>query len=313
MNRKKVLRDTEAFHDHHHQHLQQGDEEFMAVLDKPSVLTNTTKKRDSQVRYLNEEIEGLHSADGLRVSEAEYWETYYHDPDVQYEWNDGILEEKPMADYQSSEVYRWFVLLLEEYLNAFPVATPVYLEIGFRLALPHKTAIRKPDLALILHSNPRAITGEDCTYHGIFDLCIEFLSDSTPQEARRDTVVKKQEYCQAGVTEYFILDRKGKETAFYRLTETGTYAPISSPDGIFRSEVLPGFQLRLQDLYDHPDLRERLDDSVYNSFILLDYQAEHQRAEAERQRAEAERQRAERLATMLRELGIDPETGKPDK
>ena len=279
----------------------------MAVLEKPSVLNNT---RDSQVLYLDEEVEGLHSADGLQVSEEVYWEKYYHDPDFRYEWNNGILEEKPMADYQSSEVYRWFVLLLEEYLNAFPVAKPVYLEIGFRLALPDKTAIRKPDLALILHSNPRAIAGGDCTYQGIFDLCIEFLSDSTPQEARRDTVVKKQEYCQAGGTEYFILDRKGKETAFYRLTGAGTYARIPELDGIIRSEVLPGFQFRLRDLYDHPDLRERLDDSVYNSFIFLDYQAAEKRAETERQRAEAERQERLRLAAMLKELGIDPETGR---
>jgi Uma2 family endonuclease len=284
----------------------------MAVLEKPSILDNTTKKRDSQVLYLDEEVEGLHSADGLQVSEEVYWDKYYHDPDFTYEWNNGILEEKPMADYQSSEVYRWFVVLLEEYLKAFPVATPIYLEIGFRLALPNKTAIRKPDLALILHSNPTAIGGDDCTYQGIFDLCIEFLSDSTPQEARRDTVIKKQEYCQAGVTEYFILDRKGTETAFYRLTGARTYVPIPLPDGIIRSEVLPGFQFRLQDLYDHPDFRERLDDSVYNSFILLDYQAAETRAETERHRAEAADQRAERLAAMLKELGIDPETGESD-
>jgi Uma2 family endonuclease len=196
-------------------------------------------------------------------------------------------------------MYRWFLQLLEEYLKAHPIATMVGLDIGFRLALPDKTSIRRPDLAVVLHSNPRIIAGEDCTYKGVFDLCIEFLSDSTPQEARRDTVVKKQEYCQAGVTEYFILDRKGKKTAFYQLTRAGTYAPIPSPDGILRSEVLPGFQFRLQDLYDHPDFRERLDDSVYNSFILLDYQVE--------------RQERLRLAAMLKELGIDPETGKSER
>jgi hypothetical protein len=287
------LRNAGAFHDHHHQHLQQGDEEFMAVLDKPSVLNNTTKKRDSQVRYLNEEVEGLHSANGLRVSEDVYWEKYSHDPDFRYEWNNGILEEKPMADYLSFAMYSWFFSLLKEFLKAHLIARIIGLDIGFRLALPHKTSIRRPDLALILHSNPVAIADDDCTYQGIFDLCIEFLSDSTPEDVKRDTVVKKAEYCQAGVREYFILDRKGKETAFYRLTDAGMYAPIPGPDGIFRSEVLPGFQFRLQDLYEHPDFRERLDDHVYNSFILLDYQAEHQRAE--------------RLATMLKELGIDPD------
>ncbi len=27
------------------------------------------------------------------ISEAEYWETYYEDPDHHYEWNNGYLEE----------------------------------------------------------------------------------------------------------------------------------------------------------------------------------------------------------------------------
>jgi Uma2 family endonuclease len=268
----------------------------MAVLEKPSVLN---KERDSQVLYRKEEVEGLHSADGLRVSEDVYWETYYHDPDFRYEWNNGILEEKPMADYLSFAMYLWFLNLLEEYLTAHPIARMIGLEIGFRLVLPHAISIRRPDLAVILHSNPVAIANTDCTYRGVCDLCIEFLSDSTAQDVRRDTVVKKAEYCQAGVTEYFILDRKGNETAFYGLTKAGTYAPIRQPGEIIQSEVLPGFQFRLQDLYDHPDLRERLDDSVYNSFILLDYQAAEKRAKAERQRAE-------RLAAMLKELGIDP-------
>lgn len=296
----------------------------MIVLDSPSVLR---KIRPSRKSSLDEGSEQPPSADGLRVSEAEYWRTYYHDPDFRYEWNNGMLEEKPMADYLSFAMYRWFFLLLNEFLKAHPIATMIGLEIGFRLALPHKTSIRRPDLALILHTNPVAMAGEECTYRGVFDLCIEFLSDSTPQDVTRDTVIKKAEYCQAGVTEYFILDRKGKETAFYRLTRSGTYAPIPSPGGVIRSEVLPGFQCRLQDLYDQPDFHDRLDDRVYQPFLLVDYQVERRRAEEERRRAEAadqraekerrraeeERQRVERLAAMLKELGIDPETGQSDR
>ncbi len=38
------------------------------------------------------------SEDGLHVSENEYWEKYYEHPDFNYEWNNGALEEKPMAD-----------------------------------------------------------------------------------------------------------------------------------------------------------------------------------------------------------------------
>ena len=43
----------------------------------------------------------LFSEEGLRVSEAEYWETYYDMPDRVYEWHNGILEERPMGDKET--------------------------------------------------------------------------------------------------------------------------------------------------------------------------------------------------------------------
>ncbi len=293
----------------------------MTVVDQ----TYTIKKdEDSRVKRIEEDIgtnveyfeEMPRSKAGLRVTEEEYWEIYYHDLDFTYEWNNGILEEKPMADYLSFEMYRWFLKLLEEFLRAFPIAKIIGLEIGFRLAFRKETSIRRPDLGVILHANAVDIAPDDCTYKGIVDLCIEFLSDSKLEDVKRDTVVKKKEYRQVGVKEYFILDRKGKHTAFYRLNEKGQYLQIpQQPGGVIRSEVLPGFQFRLADLYAHPEFMDLIDNRVYQPYILWDYQAERQRAETERQRAETERQRAEtehqeklKLAAKLRELGIDPDS-----
>ncbi len=51
------------------------------------------------------------SKDGLKVSESEYWKTYYEDPDFIYEWNNGFLEVRPMSDLKGSQVYRWFLNL----------------------------------------------------------------------------------------------------------------------------------------------------------------------------------------------------------
>ena len=47
---------------------------------------------------------------GLRVSEEDYWTRYCENPDFHYEWNDGILEEKPVADYRNAILYRWFLI-----------------------------------------------------------------------------------------------------------------------------------------------------------------------------------------------------------
>ncbi len=241
----------------------------------------------------------LHSEDGKAVSEAVYWRDYYEHPEFTYEWNNGILEEKPMADVRNAAIYRWILVLLHAYLEVHPIAQLVNLEIGFRLALPHRTTIRKPDLFAVHHDNPIPLHDLDRNYGGIVDLAIESLSDSTRQEVERDTVRKKAEYEGIGVQEYYILDASNTHMAFYARTTTGTYAPIAPVDGdLIRSTVLPGFQFRIRDLHRQPTMMELAADPVYQQFVLPQYQATLSQLQAERARSE-------RLAAKLRGLGIE--------
>lgn len=270
----------------------------------------------------------LESLDGRYVTEAQYWEEYYQSTELTYEWNDGRLEQKPMSDYAQFLLYSWFFDLLKDFLHVNPIARMTGLEIGFRMKLTRKTVVRIPDLGIVLNSNLVPLLDKDRSYKGIFDICIESLSDSKQKYIDRDVVDKKKEYAAAGVQEYYILDERGKETHFYRLDPTGVYRPIPSQNGIIRSTVLPGFQFRYADLYRLPKPPEMLDDVVYRDFTSPYVRAEReiadeqrrraeeadQRAEQADQRAEQERERAsqadaraKRYATMLRELGIDPD------
>ncbi len=254
------------------------------------------------------------SEDGKVVSEAVYWEQYYEHPDVSYEWNNGILEVKPMSDYLNYSVYDWFGRLLGQFLQVHPIARTIGLETGFRLAMSKKTTIRKPDLGIVLNSNPTPLKDKDRSYHGVFDMCIESLSDSSKKERDRDLVIKKGEYAAIGVREYYILADNPKYTAFYRLNNQGIYEPIDSVAGVIYSKVLVGLQFRRSDLWRKPGLIELAKDDVYQGYVLPEYQAERQRAEQERLRAdkeqyekEQERQRAERYAAKLTALGISLE------
>ncbi len=273
--------------------------------------------------------------DGLAVSEEEYWEKYYHDPDFVYEWNNGYLEARPMSDVKGCKSYRWFCTILDCYLTTFPVGTAVSLEIGFHMVLPHKTTNRIPDLSVVLNSNPAGISDNDRSYDGIFDLCVESLSHSSPREIKRDTDEKKEEYEGAGVKEYYIIDARGIDTAFYRRDRWGIYKNIKPVGGdIIRSGILPGFQFRVSDLYIRPPLEKLAEDELYYGYVFPSHKEVKQWAEKEKQRAdqaenragqeielrnretelrkretaraERERQRAERLAEKLRALGIDP-------
>jgi Uma2 family endonuclease len=271
------------------------------------------------------------SKDGLAVSEEEYWAKYYQgDSGFVYEWKNGYLEVKPVSDVKGNKSCQWFQDILRCYLRTNPVGTAVVQDIGFRLAFPGSTSVRRPDLCVVLRSNPDILKDNDCTYQGIFDLCAECLSYSSKEAIIRDTVEKKREYAGTGVKEYYILDGRGIETAFYCPDKTGRrYKKIKPVGGdIIRSRVLPGFQFRISDLYRQPDLEELAEDPVYCGYVFPSYrqiklekEQEKQRAEkaesrieevekelfSERQRAEQERQRAEMLAAKLRELGISPE------
>jgi len=237
-----------------------------------------------------------------RVTEEEYWAKYYHYPEITYEWNEGELEEKGVSDVITVVMYKWFLELLEHYLRTHPIAQSMVLEMGFSLALPQKKEVRRPDLGVVKNDNPIPLESTDKSYQGTYDLCVEALSDSKPQDIKRDTLDKWQKYAQGGVKEYYILDGLDRYTAFYWLNQKGIYVPIKpKTGGIIQSTVLPGFQFRLSDLSERPSPDEMIDDAVYQGFVLPGYSEAKQPAHEAKQQAETEkeaRQQAEQLAEV---------------
>jgi len=279
----------------------QGDymsksQKFFLYFDKDKRETkkpNKVTKEDIQ-RLLKSDYD--ETLEGKEVSKEDYWEYYYED--TPYEWKNGKIEVKPLCDYLSSLVSGWFYRLLVEYQESYNFQI-VKDEIGFEMCLQSGDRIRKPDLALI-GPNSLQIQLEDIRYHGTCDVCIEFISDSTQSEVERDTKIKKEEYEEAGVKEYFIIDRKGEHTAFYRL-EDKVYKNIGSADGIISSDVLKGFQFRIKDLYSQPDFKELVDDPVYRDFIYLDYQQSEERAQQAEKRTQQAEKRAQQAEKRIAE------------
>jgi Uma2 family endonuclease len=211
-----------------------------------------------------------------KITEAHYWAQYYDHPEINYEWNNGYLEEKPVSDYATTLIYNWFVQLLNHYFNTYNNGSLTNLEMGFYLDLgTEKASIRKPDLGVIYQTNPQPLLLRDRRYKGIFDLCVEALSDSTKKDSERDTEIKKREYAQVGVKEYYILyDKKGglnEGVEFYQLKQ-GFYQPMERLDNdVIQSTVLPRFQFRVKDLYQRPSLKKMSLDAVYQKFVFPNY------------------------------------------
>ena len=219
--------------------------------------------------------------EGRHVTLEEYWDKWYENPypdiDVSYEWNNGILEAMPPANAPQISLGFWFLALLHQYVKTHDIAKLINMETGFVLTMQDaaepsgiRKAVRKPDIGIILNSNPVSWGRVDQrSFAGVCDAVVEFLSDSTPAEVLRDTEEKKRDYALAGVQEYYILDPTGEHMHFYRLTPESRYDEIQPDAGeVVRSQLLPGFQFRLRDLYELPELEELALDEVYRGYVL---------------------------------------------
>ena len=253
--------------------------------------------------------------DGRRVSLEEYWEKWYENPypdlDVSYEWNNGILEAKPLPNAPQIGLYNWFLALLLCNLETFDHASLINLETGFMLTIDddsdpkgERVQVRKPDIGVILNTNPVS-WGELDQRHfdGVCDLVVESVSDSTLAEVLRDTVEKREDYALGGVKEYYILDPGGERMRFYALTSDGEYEEIPpDPSGVIRSSVLAGLQFRLDDLHRRPRLADLARDPVYSDYVIPELQVAVSRADKAEEQAATEaaaRQQAEEQVKAL--------------
>ncbi|MBI4558094.1 MAG: Uma2 family endonuclease [Candidatus Hydrogenedentes bacterium] len=118
----------------------------------------------------------------------------------------------------------------------------------FPVKLPRSISVREPDVLFLTseHVGQALQTAVD----GPVDLAIEIIS---PDSRARDHGEKYYEYEQDGVREYWLIDPQRKKAEFFRLGADGTYDPVvPSSDGIFRSDVLDGFWLNVNWLWQEP-------------------------------------------------------------
>ena len=247
---------------------------------------------------------------GRRVTKEEYWARWYESPypdlDVSYEWNNGILEAKPLPNAPQLRQYGWFFTLMTCYIQSHPIAGLINLETGVSMTVPDAArpsgkweVVYKPDIGVILNDNPAPWGAIELrAFEGVCDMIVEEVSDSTLAEVRRDTEEKRSGYARAGVKEYFILDPEDRYMRFYRLTAGRRYAEIRpGAGGVIRSQVLPGFQFRRKDLLDLPDLEELSLDDIYAGYVIPGHLESVQRAEAEA----AARKQAQQQAEMAQQ------------
>jgi len=120
----------------------------------------------------------------------------------------------------------------------------------------------------------------------------------SPGNRQAETIRKFRFYERYGVEEYYVYNPDNGDLARLRRGESGL-EEIAEMNGY----ISPRLGVRFEPGEGPNDLKIIAPDGR----PLLTYVELFEDREAERQRAETERQRGERLATRLRELGVEPE------
>lgn len=161
------------------------------------------------------------------------------------EWVDGEIITMPGASFEHQDISSFLIAVMRFFVDrndlGIIVASP------FAMKLETQRRGREPDILFVGKEKTHLIKKN--YLDGAADLAIEIIS---PESVGRDRGEKFVEYEAAGIGEYWLIDPERKQTEFYRLGKDGFYRLVSADENIFHSEVLDGFFLRVEWLWEKP-------------------------------------------------------------
>ena len=157
------------------------------------------------------------------------------------EFSDGTIEVLPMPTDKHQVISRFLLLAFLPFIQNLG-GTILYAPLRLQI---REGKYREPDLLLVRDADdPRR---QNAYWLGA-DLVVEIVS---PDDPERDIRVKRREYAQARIPEYWIVNPQDETVTVLRLAgnryvEHGIYRR----GGTATSALLPGFGLSISDLFD---------------------------------------------------------------
>jgi Uma2 family endonuclease len=176
----------------------------------------------------------LDEAEYLRLTQSVNWLV---------EFTDGYIELLAMPTMTHQLIVQFFFQRLWSYVSARDVGEVVFAPLRVRLR-PGK--IREPDIIFMLKENAQR-AGEEVWESA--DLVIEVVSRDD-KSRRRDLTEKRQDYAQAGIPEYWIVDPQVEQVTVlglagksYKLHGQWTGKEIAA------SALLQGFEVQVDQVF----------------------------------------------------------------
>ncbi len=173
------------------------------------------------------------------------------DEDTLAEWVNGKIERYSPASYGHQDLARWLISLLSIYLEIKKLG--VICPAPFQMKTGRDLPGREPDIIFLKNENLGML--KETYLDGPADLAIEIVSE---ESLLRDRGEKFAEYEIGGVKEYWILDPGLKRADFFILKEGRYERCVEDELGVYRSEVIQGFWIKVAWLWNLPPVLDVL-------------------------------------------------------
>ena len=158
------------------------------------------------------------------------------------EWVDGRVIGFMPNNLQHQRIIGFLMTIMKLFVEIHNLGEVV--QAGYAMKLDAQKRGREPDLIFVSKENAEILKHK--YLDGAADIAVEIVS---PESVERDNKTKFGEYETAKIKEYWLIDPQEKRAEFYRLNAEGFYKRVETTGGVFRSEVLPEFFLRVEWLW----------------------------------------------------------------
>jgi len=167
------------------------------------------------------------------------------DEDTRAEWVSGeIIMASPISK-RHQDISNFLIKVMGFYIEKHKLGELMVAPFQMKLG---DISSREPDLFFVASNHLDRF--KDTYLDGPADMAVEIISK---ESINRDRGEKFIEYETFGIPEYWLIDPIRKQADFYRLHQDGFYHPIlPDEEGIYHSEAIPGFWLRVPWLWQEP-------------------------------------------------------------
>jgi len=152
------------------------------------------------------------------------------------EWHAGKVVAKVTNNTQHNAIVFFLAQVFSFYLSMYQLGRVV--TDGVPLYIDSTIPAREPDLMVLLNDHLQHI--KDTHVISPADIVVEVIS---PGSGSIDRGAKFDEYEQAGIPEYWLIDPIRKQADVYTLTEEGVYHRTDHSGGKLASQILTAFEI----------------------------------------------------------------------